>query len=54
MQRLTVRKKVEGPKKKKLLEGGFWGCRLSHTFGVYGVDSGVRGGGKCPEEEHSI
>ena len=37
-------------------ESYVWGIRgywLSLTFGVYGVYSGVRGGGKCPEEEHT-
>jgi hypothetical protein len=53
MQRFTIRKKVKGPKKIKLGGGvgGLWSSVILLCFVFMG--SGVRGGGKCPEEEHS-
>jgi hypothetical protein len=53
MQRFTLRKKVEGPKKIKVMRGLGWVLGYSTALCIVVCCSGVRGGGKCPEEEHS-
>jgi hypothetical protein len=48
-----LRKKVRGPKNKNK-RGSFGGVFLAYFFLLVVIrDSGVRGGGKCPEEEHT-
>jgi hypothetical protein len=47
------RKKVKGPKKKKVMGTvGLGGVCILLFMGCCRY-SGVRGGGKCPEEEHT-
>jgi hypothetical protein len=53
---LIIKKKTSSKKRREEFRNkrggmGVYGLSKSHQFGLH--NSGVRGGGKCPEEEHT-